>query len=41
MSLSGKARSIKESETLKLSSQIEKLRKNGKEIINLKTVFIQ
>src|SRR3989338_9663029 len=34
MSLSGKARSIKESETLKLSSQIEKLRKNGKEIIN-------
>ena len=34
MNLSAKAKSIRESETLKLSSQIEKLRKSGKEIIN-------
>lgn len=34
MSLSAKAGSIRESETLKLSSRIENLRKSGKEIIN-------
>ena len=34
MSLSAKAKSIRESETLKLGAQIEKLRKSGKEIIN-------